>query len=64
MDPIYSERSGVVRRNFLQIAASGGGRAAVGSGALAAPSEDSRAAIVEAVVDASEKPADPEELRI
>ena len=40
MDPIHSERSGVGRRNFLQIAAGGVGLAAVGSSALAAPSED------------------------
>ena len=40
MDPIHSERSGVGRRNFLQIAAGGVGLAAVGSSALAAPSEE------------------------
>jgi hypothetical protein len=32
MDPIYSERSGVARRNFLQIAASGVGVGGGGGG--------------------------------
>ena len=41
MDAKFGERSGVGRRNFLQIAAGGVGLAAVGSSALAAPSEDS-----------------------
>ena len=40
MDAKFGERSGVGRRNFLQIAAGGVGLAAVGSSALAAPSED------------------------
>ena len=41
MDAKFGERGGVGRRNFLQIAAGGVGLAAVGSAALAAPSEDS-----------------------